>query len=50
MDQIRQIIRLTTYLVANDIRERLLNTDGKHAKAWAERIEEEIGWLIGTAA
>lgn len=50
LDQIRQIIRLTTYLVANDIRERLLNTDGNNAKAWAERIEEEIGWLIGTAA
>jgi hypothetical protein len=50
MDQIRQIIRLTTYLVANDIRERLLNTEGKNAKAWAERIEEEIGWLIGSAA
>jgi hypothetical protein len=49
LDQIKQIIRLTTYLVANDIRERLLNTDGKNARAWAERVEEEIGWLIGAA-
>jgi len=49
MDQIRQIIRLTTYLVANDVREQLLNTDGKNAKAWAERIREEIGWLVGSA-
>lgn len=47
IDQIKQIIRLTTYFVANDVRERLLNTDGKHAKAWAERIEEEVGWLMG---
>lgn len=49
LDQIRQIIRLTTYLVANDLRERSLNTDGRHAKAWAERIEEEIGWLLGSS-
>jgi hypothetical protein len=48
MDQIRQIIRLTTYLVANDVREQLLNTDGKNAKAWAERIKDEIGWLVGS--
>ena len=49
LDHIKQVIRLTTYLVANDIRERLLNTDGKNARAWAERVEEEIGWLVGTA-
>jgi hypothetical protein len=47
IDQIRQIIRLATYLIANDIREGCLNTDRRHAKAWAERIEEEIGWLLG---
>jgi hypothetical protein len=47
IDQIRQIIRLTSYLVANDIRERLLNTDGKNAKAWVARIDEEVGWLVG---
>ena len=47
IDQIRQIIRLTSYLVANDIRERLLNTDGKNAKAWVARIGEEVGWLVG---
>jgi hypothetical protein len=50
MDQIRQVIRLTTYLVANDVREQLLNTDAKNAKAWAERIKEEIGWLVGSAS
>jgi hypothetical protein len=48
LDQIKQIIRLTTYLVANGIRERLLNTDPKNAKAWAQRVEEEIGWLLGS--
>jgi hypothetical protein len=45
LDQIRQTIRLSTYLVANVIRERSLNTIPNHASAWVERIEEEFGWL-----
>jgi hypothetical protein len=44
LSQIRSIIRLGSYLMANEVRKNFLEFPAEHAGAWAQRFEEELGW------
>jgi hypothetical protein len=44
LSQIRSIIRLGSYLMANEVRKNFLEFPAEHASSWAERFEEELGW------
>jgi hypothetical protein len=44
LSQIRSIIRLGSYLMANEVRKNFLEFPAEHAYKWAERFEEELGW------
>jgi hypothetical protein len=47
IDQIRKILRLSSYFVANEIREKLLGTDAGYVKVWGDRVDEELMWYLG---
>lgn len=44
LTQVRSIIRLGSYLMANEVRRNLFETPPEHAAAWAERFHEELEW------
>ena len=44
LSQIRSIIRLGSYLMANEVRRNFLEFPPEHASSWAERFEEELAW------
>lgn len=44
LSQIRSVIRLGSYLMANEVRKNFLEVPAEHAASWADRFEEELGW------
>jgi len=44
LSQIRSIIRLGSYLMANEVRRNFLEFPAEHASSWAERFDEELSW------
>lgn len=45
MDHMRSIVRLCSYLMADEVRGNLLTIPEPHARAWVDRVNEEMGWL-----
>lgn len=44
LSQVRSIIRLGSYLMANEVRQNLLEFPFNGAASWADRFDEELGW------
>lgn len=44
LDQTRAVVRLCSYLMANEVRGNLLELPEGHAEAWADRVDEEMSW------
>lgn len=43
IDHVASVVRLCSYIMANEMRGNLQNVQGKHARAWADRVNEEMG-------
>lgn len=44
LDHVNSVVRLCSYIMANEVRGNLLVIPDSHAKSWTDRVNEEMGW------